>query len=62
MEEVKPYFNLKEAAAYIGINEKLMKKITYQEGFPCVRSERRVIIQRKALDEWFSNNSNKFIR
>lgn len=62
MEEVKPYFNLKEAAAYIGINEKLMKKITYQEGFPCMRAERRIIIQREAMDKWFANNSNKFIK
>lgn len=62
MEEEKQYLNIKEAAHLLGINEKLMSKLTHQEGFPCIRFERRVVIDTIELHEWFRNNSNKFIK
>lgn len=58
----KEYLNIKEASELLGISVKLMTKLTHQIGFPCIRFERRVVINRKALDEWFINNSNKFIK
>lgn len=58
----KEYLNIKEASELLGISIKLMTKLTHQIGFPCIRFERRVVINKKALDEWFINNSNKFIR
>lgn len=58
----KEYLNIKEASELLGISVKLMTKLTHQIGFPCIRFERRVVINRKALDEWFIKNSNKFIK
>ncbi len=62
MKEKNNYFNIKEAAEYMGINTKLMSKMTHLDGFPCMRSKRVVIIQREALDKWFVDNSNRFIK
>ena len=60
--EDKEYLNIKEAAKLLGINNKLMTKLSHQEGFPCIRFERRVVINKRALEEWFLSNSNKFIK
>lgn len=62
MENEKEYININEAAKLLGINNKLMTKLTHQDGFPCIRFERRVVICKNALEKWFIENSNKFIR
>lgn len=58
----KEYLNIKEAAKLLGISEKLMRKLTFQDEFPCIRFDRRVVINKEAMNTWFLNNSNKFIK
>lgn len=62
IEMNKNYLNIKQAAEELGINVKLMTKLTHQKDFPCIRFERRVVINKNLLEEWFRNNSNKFIK
>ena len=61
-EEETEYLNLAETAKLLGISQKLMTKLSHQEGFPCVRFERRVVINKKNLEKWFLSNSNRFIK
>ncbi len=58
----KEYLNIKEAAQLLGINAKLMTKLSHQDSFPCIRFDRRVVIQKKAMEQWFIDNSNRFIK
>ena len=58
----KEYINIQEGATLLGISKKLMTKLTHQEGFPCIRFPRRVVICRCDLVEWFRNNSNLFVK
>ncbi len=62
MEEEKEYLNIEELAKLLGINKKLASKLTHQKGFPCIRFGRRVVIDKSLLQEYFKNNSNKFIK
>ena len=61
MEE-KEYLNMEQAAQLLGISKKLMTKLSHQDKFPCIRFERRVVIHKRALEEWFLSNSNRFIK
>ena len=38
--------NIKEAAQYLGINEKLMTQLTKTKGFPCIKFQRRIVINK----------------
>ena len=51
--------NVKEAAQYLGINEKLMSELTKIKGFPCIKFKRRIIINKLELSEWFKKNAGK---
>ena len=51
--------NLKEAAQYLGINEKLMSELTKTKGFLCIKFERRIVINKLELNEWFKKNAGK---
>ena len=60
--ENKEYLNMAQTAHLLGISEKLMRKLSHQQDFPCIRFENRVVISKKLLDSWFANNSNRFIK
>lgn len=62
MEENKQYLNLKESAQLLNISEKLMRRLSHQKGFPCIRFKRKVVIHKGALEQWFLSNSNIFIK
>lgn len=53
--------NIKEAAEIMGISKKLMADLTKVKGFPCIKFERRIVINRPKMLEWFENNYGKNI-
>ena len=60
--ENKKYLNLQETAQLMNISERLMRKLSHQQGFPCIRFERKILVCQELLKDWFAVNSNKFIK
>ena len=49
-----------EAAKLIGVGRNTMLEFVKMDGFPAIRLKRKIIIDKKALPIWFSNNYGKY--
>lgn len=54
----KAVFNLREAAAYLGISVPTMAALLRSGEIPCRRAEQRWLISKTALDTWLNANAN----
>lgn len=52
--------SVKEAAKLLGVGRNTMLEFVKMDGFPAIRLKRKIIIDKKALQEWFSNNYGKY--
>lgn len=52
--------NVQEAADLMGISKNLMSELVKKPDFPCIKFKRRIVINRKLLQEWFDKNSGKY--
>jgi len=52
--------NISEAASLMGISKNLMGELVKYPDFPCIKFKRRIVINKKLLQEWFDKNSGKF--
>lgn len=52
--------NIEQAANLMGISKQLMAKLTKEVDFPCIKFQRRIVINKELLPEWFKNNVGKF--
>lgn len=55
----KTVFNLKEAAAHLGISVPTLSALLYENKIPCRRAGQRWLISKAALDDWLTNTGNK---
>lgn len=53
-EESKVVFNLKEAAAYLGISVPTLVALLQADEIPCRRAGQRWLISKAALDTWLN--------
>ena len=51
--------NIKEASEILGISKQLMTELTKLKDFPCIKFERRIVINKPQMIEWFNKNSEK---
>lgn len=54
----KTVFNLKEAAAYLGISVPTLSVLLHEREIPCRRAGQRWLISKAALDDWLTNTGN----
>lgn len=54
----KAVFNLREAAAYLGISTPTMATLLRSGEIPCRRAGQRWLISKIALDTWLNANAN----
>ncbi len=54
----KAVFNLREAAAYLGISVPTMAALLRSGEIPCRRAGQRWLISKTALDTWLNANTN----
>ncbi len=54
----KAVFNLREAAAYLGISVPTMAALLRSGEIPCRRAGQRWLISKTALDTWLNANAN----
>ena len=54
----KAVFNLREAAAYLGISVPTMAALLRSGEIPCRRAGQRRLISKTALDTWLNANAN----
>ena len=54
----KAVFNLREAAAYLGISVPTMAALLRSGEIPCRRAGQRWLISKIALDTWLNANAN----
>ena len=52
--------NIEQAAKMLGISKQLMTKLTKETDFPCIKFQRRIVINKELLPEWFKNHIGKF--
>ena len=52
--------NIAEAASLMGISKNLMADLVKYPDFPCIKFKRRIVINKKKLQEWFDTNSGRF--
>ena len=52
------YLTVKETKEYLKIGSTKMSFLLKEEGFPCVRLGRRVLIIKDALDRWMYEHSH----
>ena len=52
--------NVAEAAHLLGISKNLMSELVKYPDFPCIKFKRRIVINKKQLQEWFDKNSGRF--
>ncbi len=52
--------NIEEAAKIMGISKQLMAKLTKETDFPCIKFQRRIVINKELLPVWFKNHTGKF--
>lgn len=52
--------NIEEAAQLMGISKQLMTKLTKEIDFPCIKFQRRIVINKEQLPEWFKKHSGDF--
>lgn len=60
MENEKIGLNINEAANLMGISKNLMAELVKYPDFPCIKFKRRIVINKKMLQEWFDKNSGRF--
>ncbi|MDD4366047.1 MAG: helix-turn-helix domain-containing protein [Eubacteriales bacterium] len=53
--KAKTVFNLKEAAAYLGISVPTLAALLHEGTIPCRRAGQRWLISKTALDDWLTN-------
>ena len=53
--------NIKEASEILGISKQLMTESTKLKDFPCIKFERRIVINKPQMIEWFNKNSGRII-
>jgi len=51
--------NIQEASKIMGISKKLMSDLTKLKDFPCIKFERRIVINKPKMLEWFEKNSGR---
>ncbi len=56
-ETNKAVFNLKEAAAYLGISPPTLLALLQSRAIPYRRAGQRWLISKAALDEWLTNSN-----
>ena len=49
-----------EAAKLLGISKNLMSELIKYPDFPCIKFRRRIVINKKKLQDWFDKNSGRF--
>lgn len=49
-----------EAAKLLGIGKNLMLKLVTVEGFPAIKFKRKIIINKRKLQEWFDENAGNY--
>ena len=54
----KAVFNLKQAAAYLGISVPTLAALLRSGQIPCRRAGQRWLISKSALDIWLNANAN----
>lgn len=52
--------SVEEAAKLLGVGRNTMLEFVKMDGFPAIRLKRKIIIDKKALPIWFSNNYGKY--
>ena len=52
--------NVSEAAELMGISKNLMSDLVKYPDFPCIKFKRRIVINKKMLQDWFDKNSGRF--
>lgn len=52
--------NIAEAADLMGISKNLMSELVKYPDFPCIKFKRRIVINKKSLQDWFDKNSGRF--
>ena len=57
-KKVSEVFNLKQAAAYLGISVPTLVALLRGGEIPCRRAGRRWLISKIALDTWLNANAN----
>lgn len=52
--------NIEQAAKCMGISKKLMARLTKEVDFPCIKFQRRIVINKELLPEWFKKHCGDF--
>jgi len=52
--------NIEQAAKCMGISKQLMAKLTKEVDFPCIKFQRRIVINKELLPEWFKKHCGDF--
>ena len=60
MEE-KIGINIQEASEILGISKQLMAELTKLKDCPCIKFERRIVINKPKMIEWFDKNAGRII-
>lgn len=55
------YISVEEASKIIGVCPDIIRKISLQPGFPCVKIGRRYIINKQKLFKWMDDHEGKEI-
>ena len=59
-ENEKIGLNVSEAAELLGISKNLMSELIKYPDFPCIKFKRRIVINKKKLQDWFDANCGKY--
>lgn len=60
-KEEKIGINIQEASEILGISKQLMAELTKLKDFPCIKFERRIVINKPKMIEWFDKNAGRII-
>lgn len=60
MNDEKISISVDEAAKILGIGKNLMLKLVTIPGFPAIRFKRKIIINKKNLQQWFDDNAGAY--
>lgn len=52
--------NIEEAAKLLGISKQLMSKLSREPDFPCIKFQRRIVINKQQLQNWFDKHTGDF--
>ena len=51
-----------ECAELLGVSKQLMAEIVREQGFPCLKFKRRILINRNKVQDWLDNNAGRKIK